>query len=134
MSEAKINIDMGASLELDGIFQYVYFGDSTEPAIQETVTWTDLVSDAYETQCIPAGPLVYDTDNDGVLELIMLADELRNAADVLELRVRESKIFLRDKWTAASQGLDDPRPRDDFVVNYEGYLEHIINGDLDDEV
>lgn len=132
MSEAKIDIDMGASLELDGIFQYVYFGDSSEPAIQETVTWTDLISDAYDTQCIPAGPLVYDTDNDGVLELIMLADELRNAADVLELRVRESKIFLRDKWAAASQGLDDPR--DDFVVNYEGYLEHIINGDLDDEV
>ena len=132
MSEAKINIDMGASLELDGIFQYVYFGDSCEPAVQETVTWTDLISDAYDTQCIPNGPIVYDTDNDGVLELIMLADELRNAADVLELRVRESKIFLRDKWTAASQGLDDPR--DDFVVNYEGYLEHIINGDLYDEV
>jgi hypothetical protein len=125
MKQAAIDIDVYANLELEGVNAYVYIGDADTPACEVNFEWVDLISSVFEMQCVPSGPIVYDTDNDGVQEILNVVDQLRNAADDLEERVRSSKILLRDKWVADNGGIYGPAS-DEYKVSYAEYLNHIM--------
>ena len=123
MPKATIDIDSYTSISVEGVDCATFLGDQPEPVVEHTISWTDLIGDVMEMYSVPSGPLVYDTDSDSVQELMAIADEMRNAADTLEERVRTSKILLRDKWVEAGA----PRDSQDFLVNYGEYLDYVVN-------
>ena len=125
MSKATIDIETTVSLDLEGITYSTFIGDADIAGI---VDWQTLTDEAYEMQCVPSGPIVYDEDNDGVEETMYLVDQLRNAADVLEERVRASKVLLRDKWVKAGM----PPDTGPFIVSYNEYLNYVVQGETDD--
>ena len=126
MTQATIEIDLYASVELEGVNACVYIGDADTPACEMNFEWVDLISNAFEMHCVPSGPIVYDTGNDGVQEILSLVDQLRNAADELEERVRSSKILLRDKWVAENGAENYGAADDKYKVSYAEYLNHIM--------
>ena len=125
MTQATIDIDLYASIELEGVSACVYIGDSDTPACEMNFEWVDLMNNVFDMHCVPSGPIVYDTDNDGVQEILNVVDQLRNAADDLEERVRSSKILLRDKWAADNSGIYGPAS-DEYKVAFSEYLNHIM--------
>lgn len=128
MAQAKIDLDLYASLELEGVNASVYIGDADTPACEMNFEWVDLISNVFEMQCVPSGPLVYDEDNDGVEEIMCLVDQIRNAADVLEERARTSTVLLRDKWLEAGM----PPDTGPFIVSFNEYLNYVVQGETDD--
>ena len=126
MTQATIEIDLYASVELEGVNACVYIGDADTPACEMNFEWVDLISNAFEMHCVPSGPIVYDTGNDGVQEILSLVDQLRNAADDLEERVRAGTILLRDKWVAENGEENYGAAADKYKVSYAEYLNHIM--------
>jgi hypothetical protein len=122
MTKATIEIDTYVSLEYAGITHVTYLGDHDTPSVEDTVTWDVLIDEAYDAMCVPSGPIVYDTGHDGADELLCLADQMRCAADLLEERVRASKILLRPVWV--EDGC--PSNSDDYCVSYNDYLTYVI--------
>lgn len=125
MAKATIDIETTVSLDLEGITYSTFIGDAD---IEGIVDWQTLTDDAYEMQCVPSGPIVYDEDNDGVEETMSLVDQLRNAADALEERVRTSTVLLRDKWVEAGM----PPDTGPFIVSFNEYLNYVVQGETDD--
>ena len=123
MTKATIELDSSAGISVEGVYYSTFLGDQCDPAVEGGMSWTDLISDVMEMYSVPSGPLVYDIDSDSVQEVMAIIDEMRNAADALEERVRMSKILLRDKWVEAGA----PRDNQDFLVNYGEYLDYVVN-------
>lgn len=125
MPQATIDLDLYASLEREGVNACVYIGDADTPTCEMNFEWVDLISNVFDMYCIPSGPIVYDTNNDGVQEILDVVDQLRNAADDLEERVRSGTILLRDKWVAENGEIYGPAS-DEYKVSYAEYLNHIM--------
>lgn len=123
MTRAIIKVDSSAGISVEGVYYSTFLGDQCDPAVEGEMSWTDLISDVMEMYSVPSGPLVYDTDSDSVQEVMAIADEMRNAADMMEEQVRLSKILLRDKWVEAGS----PNDKQDFIVNYGEYLDYVVN-------
>jgi len=122
MTKTMIEVDTSAGISVEGVYYSTMLGDQCADDEGE-VTWTDLVSNVMEMYSVPGGPLVCDVDSDSVQEVMAIVDEMRNAADVLEERVRLSEILLRDKWVEAGS----PNDKQDFIVNYGEYLDYVVN-------
>ena len=126
MPQATIDLDAFVYIGVEGVGYSVYIGDSCDPSVEGSVSWKELTDAVYESSCIPSGPIVYDTDNDGVQDILEVVDQLRNAADELEEQVRTSKVFLRDKWVAENGVENYSAPREKYEVSYAEYLNHIM--------
>ena len=126
MPQATIDLDAFAYIGVEGVGYAIYIGESSDPAVEDSVSWKELTDNVYEASCIPSGPIVYDTDNDGAQDILEVVDQLRNAADELEEQVRISKIFLRDKWVAENGAENYGASRKEYEVSYAEYLNHIM--------
>ena len=126
MTQATIELDVYSSIETEGVNTCVFIGDTDTPSCEITFEWTDLISSVYDMYCVPSGPIVYDIDNDGVQEILDVVDQLRNAADDLEERVRSGTILLRDKWVADNGPHNFGAATDEYKVSYAEYVDHVI--------
>jgi hypothetical protein len=125
MSKMSIDVEVYPSIELDGINTAVYIGETDQP-FECMVSWEDIVENEVSMHTIPSGPIVVSESSNGVENIFEIIETLRDVARKLEDEVRSRDIFLRDLWVADGHeyGTDT---RDDYVVNYEGYLDYIVN-------
>jgi hypothetical protein len=126
MVQATIDLDVYSSLEPEGVNTCVFICESGDPACEMNFELTDLISSVYEMYCVPSGPIVCDTDHDGVQEILSVVDQMRNAADDLEERVRSGKILLRDKWVADNGPNNFGASTNKYQVSYSEYLDHLM--------
>lgn len=132
VSQSEIKVECGASLDVDGIFQFVYIADGDDPAIEGIITWDEMISALVEEQCVATTDAIvvdYSNEfiefglNDGVQELMNYVDALRNAANDLEERIRSSRIFIRERWAEESRSAG---ALDDYCVTYAEYLDYVM--------
>ena len=127
MAKIKIDAEIFASISNEGIHSSLFVGDAGDPAIEETVSWEEILEQMIDMVVVPNSdrPLVVDFENgtDSVEETMNLVELFRDLADRLEAKVLERPIFMRHCWT---QDADD-RGAADFYVNFEDYLEEKIN-------
>lgn len=123
-----IDIDTSVSVDEFGVQYYTYVGNEDDPSVEETISWGQLINELIEAETVPdTGAIVVDYGAygpacDGVEELMRMADVLRDAADLLEERVRQSRIFIRSRW--AEDGYSEDI--DDYCVSYNDYLTYVV--------
>ena len=132
MARTTIDVDVYPGISPEGVYASVYIGDSQDDPIQVEECWENILETEIEYATVPnaARPIVVSSATDGVKDLYDTVDMLRNLADRLEEKIKERPIFLRDKWTEAT----DPetgagRPAEDFYVTYDEYLSSVLGYD-----
>lgn len=132
VSQSEIKVECGASLDLEGIFQFMYVGDADDPSVEGIITWDEMIGALIEEQCVATtNAIVVDYGGefadygatDGVQELMSYVDALRNAANELEERIRSSRIFIRERWVEESR---EPEALDEYCVSYAEYLDYVM--------
>ena len=108
MALATIDIDTYHSLSGEGIETDIFVGQNDDPTVTTKTTWHSLVCDQFDIHTIPTkGCLVYGKDADtGIDELLNIVSALRDAADLLETKVVEADILMRDEWVEAGMPSD----------------------------
>jgi len=125
-----IDIDTSISVDEFGVQYYTYVGNEHDgfPSIEDTISWERLIDELIEAETVPdTGAIVvdygaYGPPCDGVEELMNMAAVLRDAACLLEERVRQSQIFIRGRW--AEDGYSEDI--DDYCVSYNDYLTYVV--------
>lgn len=120
MALATIDIDTYHSLSGEGIETDIFVGQNDDPTVTTKTTWHSLVCDQFDIHTIPTkGCLVYGKDADtGIDELLNIVSALRDAADLLETKVVESNILMRDEWVEANM----PSDAEPYTIPYIEYL------------
>lgn len=127
--KAAVNIDAYVSLTPNGIHHSVYIGDeSSDPVIESTHTWTDILREEIEMNTIPGAQLVPVTEeSDALAEMFAMVETLRDLADRYEAQIMQLKVLKRDEWMKASKGGFDQSIKDQFIVSVDEYI--LENGD-----
>lgn len=100
MAEVNLSIDSYAHLEPEGIAQTVYIGDASEPSIELTHDWSEIINSIIENHTVPfVNYIPYESpeDLDEVFEMVHI---LRKVADEIEDRFMELDAFDRSAWLA----------------------------------
>ena len=121
MALATIDIDTYHSLSGEGIETDIFVGQNDDPTVTTKTTWHSLVCDQFDIHTIPTkGCLVYGKDAGDLSfdELLNIVSALRDAADLLETKVVEADILMRDEWVEAGM----PSDAEPFTIPYIEYL------------
>ena len=123
-----IDIETSVSVNEFGVQYCTYIGNEDDPSVGGTIFWGRVIDELIEAETVPdTGAIVvdygaYGPPCDGVEELMNMADVLRDAACLLEERVRQSQIFIRGRW--AEDGYSEDI--DDYCVSYNDYLTYVV--------
>jgi hypothetical protein len=130
MAKIKIDAEIFASISNEGIHSSLFVGDAGDPAIEETVSWEEILEQEIELGVIPNSdkPFVVDFDeqNDAVAEAMMMVKTFRDLADRLEAKIMERPVFLRHCWKQGDK-LGVPSDIKDYYVTFEDYLQEKLN-------
>jgi hypothetical protein len=129
MAKATIEVDVYNSLDFDGLYSAVYFGDSGDDPIEVRTPWDEVIAAEIDMHTIPfGGPYIYSkrSEFNGVREVLILAKKLKDMAEKLEASIDERGVLLRDQFEDACGGEFDNTRRDEFVVKYEGYINELL--------
>ena len=127
MPKAELELDVFPGIDTEGVYATLYVGDSSEPELEVSESWEDLLEREIDYHTVPNSdrPLVVDIGNDSIQEIQNMAEMFRDLADRLEAKMRERPIFLRDKWVkSVGQATLNGAPTSDFYVSYEEYLNY----------
>lgn len=126
MPKAELELDVFPGIDTEGVYATLYVGDSSEPELEVSESWEDLLEREIDYHTVPNSdrPLVVDIGNDSIQEIQNMAEMFRDLADRLEAKMRERPIFLRDKWVKTVGSALNGAPTSDFYVSYEEYLNY----------
>lgn len=112
---SNVKVDSYVSMYDDGIHHGAYVGDSDEPVVDSVTSWSEILENLVEMECVPDGPIVVDDGNDGVYNLLAMADKLRSVADDLEDMVRSKKVLVRPL-------LGEGVKYEDAILSYQQFM------------
>ena len=127
MAKATIEVDVYNSLDIDGLYSAVYFGESDDDPIEVRTPWDEVIASEIEMHTVPlGGPYVVSESNDSVRDAYEIINMLHSVADRIEASISERGILLRDKFYEATGGELDMSRRDEFIVTYEEYINYLM--------
>lgn len=126
MIPVNMEVDLCIDASAEGITTDLYVGEMDNYVASQTTDWETIIDSVYTLHCLPSGDLVYDAFDlpgpHGIDEIMSTVTSMRDAADRLENRVFESKIFLRHKWLEdGTPNIEDDRKK--YTVTYSDYCQ-----------
>ena len=104
MATFNMEVDLYADLDDNGVNMSLFFGDSSDPAVEKTILWPEIVAKHIECYTVPSKNCVPYDNKEDLDEAFVLVRVLRAVADNVEDRLMSLDTLDRQAWLEANSG------------------------------
>mgnify|MGYP000327166066 CR=1 FL=1 len=130
MANLAINVDVDVAIDPEGIKVTAWVDEESDGVVVDDLDWQTIIDREIEDVSLAGGgPIVVDTDMNGVESVMTIVNVLRDQAERLEEAIRNSNIFIRSEWVRNTKdmeyGADKTATMSEYVISYGEYLDYM---------